>query len=304
MVLPQFPSGGRIAFHSDRDGDSEVYVMGCDGTNQTKITNNSSGDMQPSWGTGEKLAFSSNRNASGGYDIYLLTLAPWKILRVTADTARDESPALSPDGTRVAFVSNRDGNSEIYVANLSEDMPSLTRITNNTASDADPAWSPDGLRLLFASDRDGDWDIYLTDTAWDNPSNLTDSTSDDQDGDDERWPDMAFYDYGDGTGENLVAFASNRDGDWEIFTMGDDGSGQTQATANANGLEDAQPSWDPLAEYLTLHSNRDGNYKIATMYYDGTDYTNVSRVGNSDSASSADSSPDWEPVSDGAYCGG
>ena len=277
--------------------------MGCDGTGQTNLTNHSSVDIQPSWGRDGKLAFSSNRNAAGGYDIYFLTLDPWKILRVTASASDDASPALSPDGTRVAFVTGRDGNAEIYVASLDEDMATLIRVTNSTASDGDPAWSPDGDRLIFASERDGDWDIYLTDTNLGNPVNLTDSASDDEGGHDDRWPDFGFYDYGDGTGESLVAFASNRDGDWEIFTMGDDGSAQTQATGNASGLVDSEPSWDPLAEFLTLHSNRDGNYEIATMYYDGTDYTNVSRVGNSDSASSGDSSPDWEPVSDGAYCG-
>ena len=303
MELPEYPSGGRIAFGSDRDGNGEIYVMGCDGTSQTNLTNHSSGDKQPSWSGNGKLAFSSNRNAAGGYDIYILTLDPWNILRVTASTSDDESPALSPDGTRVAFVSTRDGNSEIYVASLNEDVPAMTRVTNNTASDGDPAWSPDGNRLLFASEQDGDWDVFLTDTALGNPANLTDSTADDRDGDDDRWPDMAFYDYGDGTSENIVVFASNRDGDWEIFTMGDDGSAQTQSTANGSGLVDAEPSWDPLAEYVTIHSNRDGNYEVATMYYDGSEYSNISRVGNSDSASSGDSSPDWEPVTDGVYCG-
>ena len=277
--------------------------MGCDGTDQINITNHPSGDKQPSWSAVGKLAFSSNRNAAGGYDVYLLTLDPWSILRVTASTADDDSPAVSPDGSRVAFVSGRDGNSEIYVASLEADVPTLTRVTNNTASDGDPSWSHDGSRLIFASERDGDWDIYITDTTLGNPVNLTDSAVDDRNGYDDRWPDIGFYDYGDGTGENLVAFASNRDGDWEIFTMGDDGSAQTQATGNGSNFEDAGPSWDPLAEYLVFHSNRDGNYEVATMYYDGTEYTNVSRVGNSESADSGDSSPDWEPVAGGLYCG-
>ena len=189
------------------------------------------------------------------------------------------------------------------MANLSGDAPTMTRVTNNAANDADPAWSHDGNRLAFASDRDGDWDVYITDTNLANPTNLTDSTSDDAGGHDDRWPDVGFYNYGDGTGDYLVAFASNRDGDWEIFTMYDDGSDQTQSTSNMDSAADSQPSWDPLAEYLVIHSNRGGDFEIASMYYDGSGYGEISSVGDSNSSDSTELSPDWEPVDDGVYCG-
>ena len=32
------PDGTRIAFHSDRDGNGEIYVMDSDGTDQSHIT--------------------------------------------------------------------------------------------------------------------------------------------------------------------------------------------------------------------------------------------------------------------------
>ena len=34
------PDGLKIVFHSDRDGDHEIYVMNTDGSNPTNITNN------------------------------------------------------------------------------------------------------------------------------------------------------------------------------------------------------------------------------------------------------------------------
>ena len=43
------PSGNKIAFHSDRDGNWEVYVMNSDGSNQTRLTNNSAIDSAPDW---------------------------------------------------------------------------------------------------------------------------------------------------------------------------------------------------------------------------------------------------------------
>ena len=103
--------------------------MGCDGKNQVNLTNHSAEDKQPSWASGGRLAFSSNRDAAGGFDIYLLTLDPWGIARLTTNAADDESPALSPDGGKVAFVSYRDGDAEIYVLDFSSNT--LTNFTNN-----------------------------------------------------------------------------------------------------------------------------------------------------------------------------
>ena len=127
--------------------------MGCDGSEPVNLTNNAATDKQPSWASGGRLAFSSNRNSAGGFDIYLLTLDPWGLERLTTSTAVDESPALSPDGSKVAFVSYRDGDAEIYVMTISD--KSVVNITDNPAKDLDPVWSPDGESLAFASDRDG-----------------------------------------------------------------------------------------------------------------------------------------------------
>ena len=252
--------------------------MGCDGTNQVNLSNHSAEDKQPSWASGGRLAFSSNRNAVGGFDVYMLTLDPWGIARLTTNQADDESPALSTDGSKVAFVSYRDGNAEIYVLNISGNT--LTRITNDTAADMDPAWSPDGSRLFFASYRDGDWDIYVAASDGSNVVNLTDSATDDSNDYNDRWPDFGFYDYGDGTGESIIAFASDRDGDWEIFSMYSDGDTEhTQSTSNDDGVVDSHPSWDPLGEYVVIQSDRGGNFEVATMYYDGFEYINVTANG-------------------------
>ena len=43
------PDGGRIAFESLRDGNSEIYVMNADGSGQTRLTDNPATDGSPSW---------------------------------------------------------------------------------------------------------------------------------------------------------------------------------------------------------------------------------------------------------------
>ena len=288
VALPDYPVGGRIAFQTDRDGNSEIYVMGCDGSNPVNLTNHSSEDKQPSWAMGGRLAFSSNRNAGGGYDIYLLTLDPWEIARLTTNLANDESPALSPDGSKVAFVSYRDsdGDAEIYVLTVADG--SLVQVTHNTDEDHDPAWSSDGKRLAFASNRDGDWDIYLTDSNLANPENLTNNT------DSDRWPGLAEDYYGD----ELITFSSDRDGNWDLWSMYDDGEDPWQTTLS-NGA-DTQSSWGPSVEEIVFQTDRDDDLEVYTTFDGG----GVAPPNLSNSAVSVDSSPVWEPLEDAVYCGG
>ena len=41
---------GKIAFTSDRDGNTDIYVMNAqDGSNQTRLTDNAASDALPDW---------------------------------------------------------------------------------------------------------------------------------------------------------------------------------------------------------------------------------------------------------------
>ena len=43
------PDGSMIVFHSNRDGNWELYAMNADGTNQTRLTDHSAVDYYASW---------------------------------------------------------------------------------------------------------------------------------------------------------------------------------------------------------------------------------------------------------------
>jgi WD40-like Beta Propeller Repeat len=49
LALTLSPADGQIAFQSNRDGNNEIYVMNADGTDQTRLTNNSAADQEPAW---------------------------------------------------------------------------------------------------------------------------------------------------------------------------------------------------------------------------------------------------------------
>ncbi|MBU2972267.1 DUF5050 domain-containing protein [Pseudoalteromonas sp. C2R02] len=64
------PSGKKIAYLSNRDGNQEVYVMGIDGANQKRLTVNSIQEWDPAWSSDGTKVYFSSQSTHGFYDIY------------------------------------------------------------------------------------------------------------------------------------------------------------------------------------------------------------------------------------------
>ena len=247
----------KIAFHSNRDGNYEVYVMNADGSSQTRLTNNPAYDGDPAWSPdGSRITFQSNRD--GNYEIYVMNADGSGQARLTTNPAHDSWPAWSPDGSKIAFRSNRDGNFEIYVMNA--DGSGQTRLTNNPALDEGPAWSPDGSKIAFTSSRDGNPEIYVMNADGSGQARLTTNPANNS------WPVWSP----DGS---KIAFFSQRDGNWEIYVMNTDGSGETRLTINTN--DDWTPTWSPDGSKIAFTSKRDGNWEIYVMNAEGSSQTRL-----------------------------
>ena len=241
------PDGSKIAFQSDRDGNSEIYVMNADGTNVIKLTSNTAEDWTPAWSLdGCKMAFASDRDSECG--IYVMDTDGTNVIPLTSHTALDCNPKWSPDGSKITFQSDRDGNSEIYVMNA--DGTNVTKLTSNTAEDRTPAWSPDGCKIAFASDRDFiDFKIYVMDTDGTNVIPLTSNTAPATDGNPTWSPDG-----------RKIAFASYHDNSENIYVMGADGTNVIQLTMNT--AADSNPDWSPDGSKIAFCSDRDGDYEV------------------------------------------
>jgi dipeptidyl aminopeptidase/acylaminoacyl peptidase len=84
----------------------------------------------------------------------------------------------------------------------------------------------------------------------------------------------------------LLAFNSDRDGDFEIFVT-DGGAEPTQLTDNT--FVDRKPSYSPDGSQIAFQSDRDGNFDIWVMGADGSDPRQVT------SGSATDFNPVWSP---------
>src|SRR5262249_50180235 len=62
-TLTPVADAGQIVFISNRDGNNEIYKMDPNGSNQTRLTNNTAPDDQPAWSPNRtKIVFHSTRD--------------------------------------------------------------------------------------------------------------------------------------------------------------------------------------------------------------------------------------------------
>jgi dipeptidyl aminopeptidase/acylaminoacyl peptidase len=88
-----------------------------------------------------------------------------------------------------------------------------------------------------------------------NPVQLTNNPADD------RYPGYS-------PDKSRIVFISDRDGDFEIYSMSPDGSNVVQLTSNT--VLDTGPAWSPDGSEIAFATERDGNREIYVMKADGS----------------------------------
>jgi len=176
---------------------------------------------------------------------------------------------------RIVFSSYRDGYLDIWVCNL--DGSGLVQLTNNTAHEGHPNWSPDGTRITFDRQWPGqDIEIMVMNADGSGVHALT------NDGVDQR--DPCWSPEG-----RRVAFQSMTPGNWDIYTMYDDGISAMNLTSHS--ASDQSPNWAPSLDDpdILFSSDRAGDAEIYRMDEDGTNVTALT------ANSWQDYRPAWRP---------
>jgi Tol biopolymer transport system component len=256
------PDGTQIAFIGP-----QIWVMGADGSNLRMLTPNKLNvqGYRPSWSPdGKRLAFGRSVSDYELTDIYTVDLYGSNITNITNTPQHWEANFdSSPDGSQMCLdrhtrkrvreagttIRQKEG---VYVMNVDASNP--TRLTDSYGSEC--AWSPDGTKIAYAyySERHGyerTRDVYVMNADGSGKTNLTNDRA--TDGQPQWSPD--------GT---KIAFNSDKDGDYDIYTMDADGSDVAQVTKNSDAA-DVSPDWQPLtpkSRSLTVHQPDTGGISL------------------------------------------
>ncbi len=139
-ALAKVPETAKIVFRSMRDGNSEIYIMNPDGSDQTNLTRHRANDLAPVWSpTGRQILFQSDRG--GIPDLYLMDADGTNVRQVFKKLIGREFPTWSPDGKAIAY--HRFHTFSIYTASI--DGTNEEKLAEGLW----PAWSPDGSEIAF-----------------------------------------------------------------------------------------------------------------------------------------------------------
>jgi serine/threonine-protein kinase len=181
------------------------------------------------------IFFSSHRGDIHDSQIYVMALDGSEQRKVVEARGHSWGPRVSPDGTMMFFSSVARGEHESHDAAGGGTTGSgnhdiyVNDLTGSTAADL--------VVTLRAN-------VTAGQTTWDNGWDWT--------------PDSS-----------MITFATDRDGNWDIYLMAPDGSGVTRLTDDP--AQDGWPSWTPDGEHIVFSSDRTGNWEIFIMDADGSD---------------------------------
>jgi TolB protein len=131
------PDSKSVVFESKRDGNWEIYTVGIDGENLTRITENDKDDRRADWSPGG-IVFESKRD--GNWEIYRSDPDGNNQVNLSNHEKTDSKPRWSAKGRRILFESRRDGKREIYL--VFGDGAGLKNLSNDPGNDRDARWNP------------------------------------------------------------------------------------------------------------------------------------------------------------------
>jgi TolB protein len=279
-----------IAFASTRDNPTgmpaadaaEIYLMNPDGTNQRRLTDNTTGDgfanLSPD---GKKIVFDSDRLSghTNVSDLFLMNADGSDQTYLT----RGSSATWSPDCKQIAFHASASGDgtpirqdpgsattdSDIFIANVDDMLSGQAQPTDITNSDGviddDPDWSPDGEHIVYTAHPAADnpvqsnrAELYLINAdGGGSPTRLTSNNEEERA---PAWsPDSSRIVYSCRIGAEATPAA-----DFEICVMNADGTGVQQLTDNA--VPDLTPTFSPDGQQIVFQHQASGQgFQLFTM---------------------------------------
>jgi WD40 repeat protein len=144
------PDGGKIAFHSDRNGVFDLFEKPASGQGEEKILlKDDASKFATDWSRDGRYIAYATQGKKTSWDCWALpTFGDRKPFPIVVGPFIELMPVFSPDVKWVAYESNESGRFEIYV----QSFPAASgkwQVSNSGGED--PSWSADGKQLYYRS---------------------------------------------------------------------------------------------------------------------------------------------------------
>ncbi|MDH3403794.1 MAG: hypothetical protein OES32_08185 [Acidobacteriota bacterium] len=241
------PEKADLLFVSNRDGNSEIYILRGSSSEWVNLTRDPAGDNWPEWSPdGRRIAFQSRR--TGNLDIWVMNADGSDPVRLTDDPEHDYLPSWSPDGERITFTSWRSepGDAEranhIYVMNADGSDPHRL-FPESPDTSAGVVSSSDGS-FFVATRKIGEQgsDVFLVEPDGEIRARLTDDEA--SNGAPALSPDGS-----------RIAFYAETEAGSELVLVNLDGSGRRSL---ATGRRSWYPRWSPDGKWLVYTAAKPG----------------------------------------------
>jgi Tol biopolymer transport system component len=250
------------------------------------------------------LAVPATRSPQGSPGIFLVSLEDGTKRRLTSPSAEhlgDSTPRFSPDGETLAFVRGASGfAADLYLVPVAGGEP--RRLTSENRWVFGLAWTRDSREVVFASNRTGLFSLWKVSASGGTPEALPAGGEDALSPSISRQGNRLAYVRGK-TDSNIwrtvgptsaerdspparlisttreeidpdfspdgkrIAFASDRSGNWEIWTC--DSQGLNPVPLTSLGTLSGTPRWSPDGQRIAFNSTAAGSFDIYVMSAEG-----------------------------------
>jgi TolB protein len=264
---------GQIAYpvyYMDQAG-YDVFITNADGSGKRFIMGRASQpDLSPD---GQRIAYRSWKNDTRG--MFFMDFSGLNFDRIAAQAFfEDGRPCFSFDGWSIVFFSRRESDRQprLYIRDAGASGERGLGIIGTN-----PDWSPDG-RIIYQGCSSEACGLIIINPNGDNPVIVT---SDGRDAAPAVSPDGS-----------KVAFMSQREGNWQLYTVNIDGSDLKRLTQSHT--EDGLPAWSPDGQYVAYASGEAGRWSIWAIKADGSNPRQLFAISEGAIGGIVRGKPEWE----------